>query len=155
MGEFSIASELSAAPERVWRHSVTPAELNREFRPLFRMTFPTEIEDVTTPFRAGERLCRSWLLLGGILPVEYDDVVFVELERGRRFLERSSMLTQRVWEHERTVEPTPWGCRLTDRVRFVPRVAWLELLQGAVFRRFFRMRHRKLRRLFGEAADSR
>jgi len=116
------------------------------------MTFPPGINDLTAAWRPGERLFRSWLLVGGLLPVEYDDVVFQEVEPGQRFLERSSLLTQRLWEHERTIEPTRQGSRVTDRVRFVPRLPWLAALYGPVFQAVFRWRHRKLRRLFEEAA---
>ena len=143
---------LSAAPEILWIHAVSPAGVNRELRPLLRMTFPPGVSDLTASWRPGERLFRSWLLLGGLLPVEYDDVAFSEVEPGRRFLELSSLLSQRVWAHERIIEPASHGCRLTDRVRFVPRVPWLASSYAPVFKAVFRLRHRNLRRLFGEAA---
>jgi hypothetical protein len=140
------------------------------------MTFPQGISDLTAAWKPSERLFRSWLLLAGIFPIDYDDVVFEEVEPGRRFLERSSLLTQRVWEHfeevepgrrflersslltqrvwehERTIESTPEGCLVTDRVRFVPRLPWLAGLYRPVLRAVFRWRHRNLRSLFGEAA---
>jgi hypothetical protein len=116
------------------------------------MTFPADVSDLTRSWQPGKRLFRSWLLLGGVLPVDYDDVSFSEVEPGRRFLERSSLLTQRVWEHERIIEPAPPGCRLTDRVRFVPRWAWLAPVYARLFEAVFRLRHRNLRRLFSEAA---
>ena len=115
------------------------------------MTFPSGISDLTAAWRPGERLFRSWLLVAGVLPIEYDDVTFEEVEPGRRFLERSSLLTQRVWEHERIIEPIERGSRVTDRVRFVPRLTWPSALYAGVFQAVFRWRHRKLRRLFGEA----
>lgn len=152
MGEFSVSSRLLASPEIVWAQATSPAGVNREFRPLLRMTFPPGIRDLTAAREPGERLFRSWLVLGGVLPVEYDDVSFAEVEPGVRFLERSSMLSQRVWEHERVIEPDPHGCRVTDRVRFVPRFPWLARLYAPLFRAVFRLRHRNLRRMFGEAS---
>jgi ligand-binding SRPBCC domain-containing protein len=146
--EFSIASTLSASAETLWSHAVSPEGVNREFRPLLRMTFPPNIGDLTDSWRPGRRLFRSWLLLGGLLPVDYDDVAFAEVDPGRRFLERSSLLSARVWEHERVIEPVSRGCRLTDRVRFAPRLSWLAPLYRLVFRAVFRLRHRNLRRLF-------
>ncbi len=148
LGELRVASRLAADPESVWSHAVTPAGVNRELSPLLRMTFPKGVEELTAGWRPGERAFRSWLLLGGVLPVEYDDVCFVEIEPGRRFLERSSLFSQRVWEHERTVEPAASGCVVTDRVRFEPRLAWLGPLFAPVFRLTFRLRHRNLRRIF-------
>jgi hypothetical protein len=152
VGEFVIVSRLSAGAEVVWRHAVSPAGVNREFRPLLRMTFPAGTTDLTAEWRPGERLCRSWLLAAGLLPVEYDDLSFADVEPGRRFLERSSLFTQRLWEHERIVEPLAHGCCVTDRLRFVPRLPWLAVLYGPLFEAIFRWRHRNLRRLFGEAA---
>lgn len=58
------------------------------------------------------------------------------------------MLTQRVWEHERVVEPIAGGCRVSDHVRFTPRVAPLGPVFRAIFRLAFRLRHWNLRRLF-------
>ena len=63
------------------------------------------------------------------------------------------MLSQRVWEHERVFEAVPGGCRVTDRVRWVPRVRWLGFLYAPIFRATFRWRHRQLRRIFGAASD--
>jgi len=117
------------------------------------MTFPAGIDDLTAGWRPGERLCRSWLLLAGLVPVEYDDLAFAEVEPGRRFMERSSLLSQRIWEHERIIEPASHGCRITDRVRFVPRMPCLAALYGPLFEAVFQWRHRRLRHLFGAAPD--
>jgi ligand-binding SRPBCC domain-containing protein len=152
MGEFVVSSRLAAEPEVVWRHAVSPAGVNRELRPVLRMIFPPGITDLTASWEPGRCLFRSWLLLGCLLPIEYDDVVFEEVESGRRFLERSALLTQRVWEHERIIEGASPGCRVTDRVRFVPRLPCLTKLYGLVFHAVFRWRHRSLRGVFGEAA---
>lgn len=116
------------------------------------MTFPREIKDLTAAWRPGQRSFRSWLLVAGFVPIDYDDVVFEEVEPGRRFLERSALLTQRLWEHERVIEPASEGCRVTDRVRFEPRLPVLAALYGSIFQAVFRWRHRNLRKLFGEAA---
>jgi ligand-binding SRPBCC domain-containing protein len=97
----------------------------------------------------GERLARSWILFAGVLPVDYDDLTIVEFDDGRRFLERSSMLSQRIWWHERIVEPQSHGCRVTDRIAFEPRLAFLAAIYGFVFRCVFRLRHHNLRRIFG------
>lgn len=129
--------------------------MNRELWPLLRMTFPRGATDLATDWQPGRRLFRSWILLGGVVPVEFDDLAIAELEPGRRFLERSRLLSQRVWEHERTVEPAPGGSRLTDRIRFAPRVALLSPVYEAVFAAAFRWRHRNLRRLFGGSASPR
>ncbi len=59
------------------------------------------------------------------------------------------MLSQRVWEHERTLEAVGGECLITDRVRWEPRLG----LPGRPLRPligfFFRHRHSRLRRRFG------
>ena len=97
----------------------------------------------------GERLCRSWILLFGVLPVDYDDITLVRLEEGRGFLERSKMLSQRRWEHERTIEPLDTACVLTDSIRYEPRVPAPDFLLRPLFAGIFRYRHRRLRRRYG------
>ena len=111
VGEFAVSSSLSVEPGVLWRHATSPAGVNRELGPFLHMTFPKGVGDLTGAGRLGERFFRSWLLLFGVFPVEYDDVTFVEVEPGRRFLERSALLSQRVWEHERTLEASAGGCR--------------------------------------------
>ena len=128
---FSFSSRLSAAPEEVWAHAMTIRGVNRELFPMARMTCPRDLGRDLTRLPLGRRAFRSWILAAGILPIDYDDLTFVELEPGRRFLERSSMWSQREWCHERTVEPVGGGSIVTDRVRFVPRVPALRIVVPA------------------------
>jgi hypothetical protein len=101
------------------------------------------------------RIGRSWLLLFGFIPFDYDDLGIVRVEPGRGFLERSSMLSMRLWEHERTLESLDEErCRLTDRVAWEPRLplpgAALRPLVGFVFRH----RHRRLRLHYASEPDA-
>lgn len=147
---FEVESVLAAEASQVWAHAMTMEGVNHELGPLVRMTAPASFARLdAAPPPLGSRLLRSWVLLFGVLPVDWDDLTFVEFEPGRRFLERSPMLTQRAWEHERVVEPFGAGCRVRDTVRFEPRIAALGLLQLPVFRFVFRHRHRRLVGLFG------
>ena len=92
---------------------ITPAGINDEMRPIMRMTTPPGVERLDPDtIELGERIGRSWVLLFGLIPFDYDDLTLVRLDPGRGFLERSSMLSQRVWEHERTLEPV--GGELPD-----------------------------------------
>ena len=158
MRRFEITSELAAGADEVWSHATSPAGVNYEMSPLLRMTFPRNAENLTETWAPGRTLFRSWLLLGGVLPVEYDDIAFVAVEPGRRFHERSVLLSQRVWEHERLIEPiaaAAGSCRVTDRLAFEPRLAPLGAVYEAVFRRVFAHRHRRLRKRFGERRGAR
>jgi ligand-binding SRPBCC domain-containing protein len=147
---IEISSVVSATPEEVWALASTIAGVNAELRPLARMTHPRGFDRLDPELvPLGQRAFRSWILALGVLPIDYDDLTIVELEPGRRFLERSTMLSQRVWEHERVVEAAPGGCRVTDRVAFEPRVVWLGGLFALTFEAAFRNRHRRLRRIHG------
>src|SRR5262249_22412760 len=105
----------------------------------------TSLEDADVV--PGQPIGRSRLLLFGVLPIDRMDITVIELEPGRRFLERSPVRSQRLWQHERTVEPTGEGCLLTDRPTFEPRAGGP--VMAAFLRAVFRNRHRVLRRLFG------
>ena len=147
--ELTIRSQLPAQAAEVWARVITAEGIRDEMRPFIRMTIPAGIERLDPDsVRLGEPLGRSWLLLFGLIPFDYDELCLVSLEPGRGFLERSRMLSQRVWEHERTIEPTPGGCTVTDRVAWEPRgplpARWL----APVIAWFFRHRHRRLRRRF-------
>lgn len=148
MKTFEIESHVGLSPQRAWEIVTTPAGVNREFWPLLRMTFPRGADSLVSAWQPGRTLFRSWILLFGLLPVEYDDIAFVEVEEGRRFLERSEMLTQSLWQHERTIFADANGCRIADRVAFASRIPALEPLQGMIFRAVFRYRHFRLRRLY-------
>ena len=138
---------------------MTPPGINDELRPVLRMTMPRgvegdSIEDVPT----GETLGRSWILLGGILPVDYDDLRLEEIEKPKegqtlfRFRERSRTAAFAVWGHERIVEPVGEGeCTVTDRLTWefkapMARVPGAERLANAVVGFLFRHRHRRLAR---------
>jgi ligand-binding SRPBCC domain-containing protein len=148
---FELSSRLAAPAPDVWAHAISMRGVNAELFPLARMTHPPGLESldgVEAPL--ARRAFRSWILFAGFLPIDYDDLTFVELGPGR-FLERSPMGTQREWQHERRVDPVEGGCLVTDRVRFVPRIAGLGPLFLPVFRMAFALRHRNLRRKFGAA----
>lgn len=147
--QFELRSRLAAPADVVWFHATSMRGVNAELFPLVRMTHPRGLDSLAQrEVPLGTRVFRSWILLAGIVPIDYDDLTFVALEPGR-FLERSPMLTQRAWEHERRVEPSGTGCLVTDRIRSEPRVAALAPAFRLVFRLAFALRHRNLRRRFG------
>lgn len=144
------SSRLAAPADRVWAHAITMAGVNRELWPLVQMSYPPEAATLSLDAnQIGRPLFRSWIRLLGVLPFDYDEITLIEFEPGRRFLERSPMLTQAEWQHERTVEPCAGGCTLTDRVEYRPRVAWLGALYPLPFGLAFTWRHRRLTKMFG------
>jgi len=139
----------------VWRHATTPAGINAEFGPWMRKTVPRRLRHTSLDeVELGARVCRSWVLVLGVVPFEYDDLVIVERGPGLRFLERSSTLVARTWQHERMVVPAASGCRLTDRVSLDPRPAMARVPGSAgmvrrVVEAIFTHRHRRLAARFG------
>jgi len=148
--EIVTRSRLNTPAERVWAWVTTAAGVNDELRPWLRMTAPASVRASGLAAAAvGERICRSWVLLLGVLPIDYDDITLVRIDPGSGFLERSPMLSQRFWEHERTLTPLEGGCELTDRIRFEPRLSIAAGASRHVLAAIFRHRHRRLRRRFG------
>ena len=152
-GPIVTRSLLKASREEVWAMVSTARGINDELWPWFRMTAPRRLrEGGLAEVEIGRRICRSWVLLFGVLPVDYDDITLVRLEPPGGFLERSRTLSQRTWEHERTLEETPEGCVLTDRITYVPRLRVPDRALRPVYAAVFRHRHRRLRRRFGGRA---
>ena len=145
---LTFESEVLASPEEAWAWVTSVAGILRELRPLARMTFPGGVDSILdVDAKLGTPLCRSWMLLGGVLPIDRSDLTLIELDEGRGFVERSPMLTMRLWEHARAIDPVAGGSRISDRLTFEPRVG------GGLVRWFvttlFRHRHRVLRRELG------
>lgn len=151
--EIRVASDLGAGPDAVWERAMSAAGINDELRPLLRMTVPRGLESLDLHRLAPGRVGRSWILLFGLLPFDYDDIRLERNEPQRGFLERSTMLSQRLWEHERTIEPLgERGCTLVDRVAWEPRPPLPGRLLRPLILAVFRHRHRRLRRRFGGEA---
>jgi ligand-binding SRPBCC domain-containing protein len=154
-GHFEIASRLPASADEIWDRATTPEGINEELAPLLRMTVPSGFTSLEPDrITLGEPIGRSWVLLGGLVPVDYDDITLVELEPGRRFVERGRLLSQRMWEHVRSVEPAEGGCVIRDAIAWEPRLPIPGRALRPLFATLFRHRHRRLRRRFdGEAVD--
>jgi ligand-binding SRPBCC domain-containing protein len=145
-----VVSTLAAPRAAVWAAVATMRGVNDELRPWLRMTHPRGLERLDAqPVPLGVRLFRSWILMGGVLPVDYDDLVLTRLEPGRGFREESTMLTMRRWVHERTLADAPGGCELCDHLEFEPRAAVPGAAAAAVVRALFAHRHARLRARFG------
>lgn len=143
---------VAAPPDVVWARVVTPAGIDDEMRPWLTMRLPRALDGRTIDtLPLGRPVGRAWLRLLGVVPFDYDDLCLVEVEPGVRFLERSTMLSIRRWEHERTLEPVAGGTRVEDRLVLEPRLPLpgLAAVLARVVDAFFAHRHRRLRRHFG------
>jgi hypothetical protein len=146
-----IGSVLRAEPAEVWERAMSAEGINAELRPLLRMTVPRGVASLDLHGLGPGPLGRSWLLLFGLLPIDYDQIGLEWIEPGRGFLERSTMLSMRLWEHERTIAAAPEGAVLVDRLAWEPRAPLPGRLAGPLVAALFRHRHRQLQRHFGGA----
>lgn len=149
--EFRIASGLRAEPAAVWARATSAAGINAELGPLLRMTVPRGLDSLDLRDLRPGRLGRSWILLFGLVPFDYDEIGLAWIEAERGFLERSTMLSQRLWEHERTLEAGGEGTVIEDRLAWEPRVPLPGRLLRPLIAATFRHRHRQLQRHFGGA----
>ncbi len=149
--EFQIASTLLAEPAAVWERAMSAEGINAELGPLLRMTTPRGLESLDLHALEPGPLGRSWLLLFGAIPVDYDEIGLEWIEPGRGFLERSTMLSQRLWEHERTIEAGAEGTAIRDRLAWEPRPPLPGRLLRPAIAAVFGHRHKQLRRHFGGA----
>lgn len=150
----TVASRLNAPRQAVWRRVNTAAGINDEMRPVMRMTMPAGIERLDQ-LAVGQPIGRSWILLGGVLPFDYDDLMLARLDDGTEFVERSHMASQRLWEHVRTLSEDEGGCLLTDRLTWEPRLGLPGVALRPSIRWFFEHRHSRLRRRFGGTTNIR
>lgn len=160
MEGVQVTSVVAAAPETVWARIGSAEGINHELRPWLKMTVPRSLRGRTLDdVPLGVPLGRSWVLVLGLIPFDYDDLMLAERQQGRRFLETSSTLTMVRWEHERVVVAHESGCKITDTVRFEPRGLGR---RSRIFRRalrstvtvIFRHRHRRLVDYFADASKA-
>ena len=146
-------SIVDAPPEPVWARIVTPEGINDELRPWMTMSMPRGKESLTVDnVPVGTPVGRCWMRLFGVLPFDYDDLMIAELWPGRGFHEESTMMSMRLWRHERTLEPdgdakTVVRDRLTFDLRTPLRL--LTPIVAAGIGALFAHRQRRLQRHFG------
>ena len=141
------SSVVPRSPQVVWDRVTSPEGIDAEMRPLLSMRMPREmagrrIEDLPLD----EPLGRAWLLLLGVLPVEYDDFSLMAVDPPRSFHEDSRLLSARRWQHRRELEPVTGGTRVTDTLTVDPRALVPGLLVRAVVGALFAHRHLRLAR---------
>jgi hypothetical protein len=147
--EARVGSTLDAAPAEVAAWALSAAGINDEMAPWLRMTVPRGADGLDVHSLRPGPVGRSWLLAFGLVPVDYDEIGLVRIDPAGGFLERSTMLSQRSWEHERTIEAGGMGTVLVDRIAWEPRPPLPGALLRPLFAAVFRHRHRRLRRRFG------
>lgn len=140
-------SRLHAPPELVWEWITSIKGISAEMWPFFRMTTPKGIRSLSDmQIKPGVRMFRSYVLLFGVLPIDYSDMTLVELDYGWGFVEQSPMGSMKSWRHERRIAPCPSepsAVLLVDQLTFRPRIA--QRLVEWFIRKVFTHRHKVLR----------
>ena len=148
---LSFESTLASTPEQLWAWITSFDQIEKEMVPLLRMSVPKGFENLAdVSFQPGVPLFRSWILLGGVVPVDFSDLTLLSMTPGVGFVEQSRMGSMKLWRHERTLHPLASGCRITDHLIFQPRLGGR--LTVAFVRRFFVHRHKMLKKHLGELA---
>ncbi|HMJ14537.1 MAG TPA: hypothetical protein VK524_24160 [Polyangiaceae bacterium] len=124
--------------------------VNEELGPWLRMTVPPEASEMhLDEAPLGTPLFSSWVLLGGLVPIDRHHFMLSAVEHGRGFLEDSTSWTQRRWQHQRSVEPSgEQACIVTDRLTFTPRLSPMGPLLARIIGAVFRRRHARLAERF-------
>lgn len=147
---LSFESRLQAPPADVWRAVSTMDGVNHELMPMMRMTHPPDAVSLDSGrAKPGVVLFKSWLLLFGVLPIDRHSLVLDRLLAGEGFDEHSHSWLQRVWIHQRRVQPDGEGCRVTDQLAFEPRIRIAGAMVAPIVKALFEHRHRRLRARFG------
>ncbi len=153
---FRKQSVVAAPPSEIWPVVTSPAGINHELMPVMRMTVPAQLRGKAIHQMAlQKKIGRSWFFLLGFIPIDFDDITIAELDDGRRFLEKSTMMSMSAWEHERTLVPVEGGSEVTDRVTFQmrPPLGWIpgaHAVLGMLLSWLFSHRHRRLASWFRE-----
>jgi ligand-binding SRPBCC domain-containing protein len=142
---WRFESRLPQPVPEVWERIASVAGINDEFRPWLRMTAPKDTVLTPEAVPLGETWFRSWVLLFGVIPIDYDDLCLESIDPPNGFRERSKLFSARVWEHDRTLTADGEGTLLVDELRAQPRPGMgpaVRLLVPMIFRH----RHKRLRR---------
>src|SRR5262245_45613365 len=90
---FQRTSIVAGDLPEVWNRVTTPDGINHELMPVMCMTVPPKLKGkAIDEMPLKEKIGRSWLLLFGLIPFDYDDLMLAERDDGRRFLEQSTMM---------------------------------------------------------------
>ena len=145
---LSFESRLVSDPETVWDWITSFDGISKEMWPFLQMSAPKGVRNIASiGMQPGVPMFRSWIRLGGILPIDFSDLTLLSLTPGVGFVEQSPMGSMRYWRHQRTICPVEPGCRITDILTFEPRFGG----SLAVFfvKKFFAHRHKMLRKHLG------
>ena len=148
---FEYASHLASDANNVLKHAGTIKGVNYELMPFARMTAPPDwIRLPIQEWPVGKKLFTSCILLLGFVPADFHFFRMKSL-LPNGFEEYSSTVINKFWHHTRTTtDLEDGGCVIIDRLSFKSRVPFIDVISTPVYKLFFRHRHTRLKRKFGE-----
>lgn len=150
MKTLTFSTPLNAPQQVVWEWATSVQGIQNEMMPLMKMTMPKSVTSLSeVEPTLNEPLFRSWILLLGIIPVDYSYVTLIEYESGQSFVEESRMGQFRLWRHARRVdvcETNPDACVIHDTLTFQPKC--LIAINIWMVNTLFKHRHRQLKKRF-------
>ena len=178
MCSLEFKSELCCSREKVWKGISTMKGVNKEFFPLLYMTSPDSNLQISSSLVGISPLFRSWLLLFGIFPIEFDLISFIQVKEEEKFEEKSSMLLIKEWNHKRDlyilsndnqnndslntlnndqkndlemdqkINETENKTLIVDRLSFIPRIPGTGFILSFIIKSLFYYRHWRLRMIY-------
>lgn len=149
MINLRFESHLRATPEQVWDSITSLAGLTFEMMPLMRLTAPKGFKTLSDIYPRKTDF-RSWVLLFGILPIDYTNLQLKSLTPLKGFVEESNMASMQYWHHERKiVVVSETETSVIDELTFEP--LRFKKLSGFIIKKFFEHRHSRLTEKFNKA----
>lgn len=98
---FERSVDVHAPADRVWARVTSQDGINHELLPWLKMTMPQAARGLTIDtVPLNTVIGKSWILLFGVIPVDYDEPSIVALDAGRYFHEKSTMATMSLGTRE-------------------------------------------------------
>jgi hypothetical protein len=143
---FTVSSVIHCHRKQLWNDITKLKNVNYELMPILKMTYPkqADIADIQS-IKKGEVLFKSYFLLLGFIPVDLHYLRVVVVKDGYFFHENSYSLINSTWKHHRTLEGIDEEyTKITDWIRFNPKIPFLGYILKPFIHYLFKHRHRRL-----------
>lgn len=149
MYSFEVESELATEKALLTARCLNMKGVNQELNPFVTIVVRKKWSEMAfSKLPLNQYVCEGLILLFGFLPIDIHWFRFKAINESG-FNERSTTLTNKEWNHDRTIQSCEQGSRVTDTISFKSRLPLLGLLLKPVYKSIFMHRHRRLARLYG------
>lgn len=146
---FKIESKVNGNAEQLYLDLLTMGSVNYELMPVVKMTVPSKWASTHLKlWPIGTELFSSVILLFGIIPVDLHKFKLSKVNESG-FKECSSTLTNKEWNHSRTIKKLGSTCLVTDELEIFPRFRFLGGVMAPIYKTIFKHRHKRLYAKYG------